>query len=170
MTETVRTDFLAILKILTAHRVDFIVVGGVCAVLQGAPVTTFDLDIVHSRDSGNVDRLLGALEALAAHYRLQPERRMQPQASHLLSEGHQLLMTRFGPLDVLGAIGNGHDYPKLLDHSTEMDIGTGPAVRTLQLKTLIEIKEETAGEKDKAVLPVLRRTLEERSKPKKSAC
>jgi hypothetical protein len=42
-------DFLEILKILVSNEVDFIVIGGVCAVLHGAPVTTFDLDLVHSR-------------------------------------------------------------------------------------------------------------------------
>ncbi len=37
-------DFLEILKILSKHKVDFIVVGGVCAAIHGAPVTTFDLE------------------------------------------------------------------------------------------------------------------------------
>jgi len=41
--------------------VDFIIVGGVSAVLQGAPVTTFDLDLVHSREAENITRLLSAL-------------------------------------------------------------------------------------------------------------
>lgn len=35
---------------LAGHGVDFIVVGGVAAVLGGAPISTFDLDIVHARD------------------------------------------------------------------------------------------------------------------------
>ena len=43
-----KPDSLAILKILAIHRVDFIVVGGISGVLQGAPIATFDLDIVHS--------------------------------------------------------------------------------------------------------------------------
>ena len=37
-------DIEAILRALAGHGVDFIVVGGVCAVLHGAPVATFDLD------------------------------------------------------------------------------------------------------------------------------
>ena len=32
----------------------FILVGGLAAVLNGAPVNTFDVDIVHSRDTANV--------------------------------------------------------------------------------------------------------------------
>jgi hypothetical protein len=42
------TDFLAVIRALGEHRVDFIVVGGVAAVLAGAPISTFDLDLVHS--------------------------------------------------------------------------------------------------------------------------
>ena len=36
--------------------------------------------------------------------------------------------------------------------------------RVLSLETLVKTKEETGQEKDKAVLPVLRRVLEERAK------
>jgi hypothetical protein len=46
-------DFLALLRILVAHGVDFIIVGGVSAVLQGAPISTFDLDLVLSRAPDN---------------------------------------------------------------------------------------------------------------------
>ncbi|MEZ4293931.1 MAG: hypothetical protein R3B70_03060 [Polyangiaceae bacterium] len=37
--------------------VELVVVGGTAAVLQGAPVVTFDLDIVHRRTPENVSRL-----------------------------------------------------------------------------------------------------------------
>jgi hypothetical protein len=47
-----------------------------------------------------------------------------------------------------------------------MDVGEGILVRVLDLETLIAIKEELGGEKDRAVLPVLRRTLEEKRKPR----
>jgi hypothetical protein len=48
-------DFLAILRTLSDYKVDFIVVGGVCAVLHGAPLATFDLDVVHCRSADNLD-------------------------------------------------------------------------------------------------------------------
>lgn len=159
-----RVDFLAILQRLREHDVDFIVVGGVCAILQGAPITTFDLDLVHSRESQNLDRLLAALERLDAHYREPAARGVKPDRSHLSSPDHQLLMTCFGPLDLLGVIGSGDDYPKLLSQSCEMEISNKLKVRVLTLSALIKTKEETGGEKDRAVLPTLRRTLEEKSK------
>src|ERR1700735_1075779 len=97
-----RPDYIAILRVLLEHRVDFIVVGGVGAVLQGAPIMTFDLDIVHSTEATNIERLAAALESRDACYRMQPERKIKPRASHLASPGYPLLMTRLGPLDVLG--------------------------------------------------------------------
>ena len=158
------TDFLAVIRTLNEHGVDFIVVGGVAAVLEGAPISTFDLDVVHSREVENVQRLLKALAAMDAHYRLQPERRIRPQASHLLSAGHQLLATIHGPLDLLGTIGRSHGYEELLEHVNEMKAGTSLPIRVLKLAKLIEVKSETAGEKDLATLPILRKTLEEKGR------
>ena len=156
-----RPDYIAILHALVEHKVDFVVVGGVGAVLQGAPIMTFDLDIVHSTEAGNIERLMAALESLDAMYRMQPERKIRPQASHLLS-AHQLLITRHGPLDVLGAIGAGHTYGELIQEAIAIEIADGVAVPVLELSALVTIKEETAGEKDQAVLPILRQTLRER--------
>jgi len=157
-----KPDYVAILLVLVEHRVDFVVVGGVGAVLQGAPIMTFDLDIVHSTEAANIERLAAALESLDAYYRMQPELKIKPQASHLASPGHQLLMTRHGPLDLLGVIGLGHAYGELIQKAIAVKIIAGVSVPVLELSSLITIKEETAGEKDRAVLPILRQTLRER--------
>ena len=101
-----------------------------------------DLDVVHSRDETNIGRLLAVLEELDAVYRIQPERRIRPNASHLTSTGHHNLFTRFGWLDLLGAIGRNLSYEDLLPHSAEMDVDDGILVRVLDLETLIAIKEE----------------------------
>jgi len=154
---------LEILKVLTRHRVDFIVVGGVSAVLHGAPVTTFDLDVVHARNPENIARLSTALEELEAVYRVQPERQLRPDESHLASPGHQLLLTKFGPLDVLGMIGKSRTWEDLRGHARNMEIEPGMMLRVLDLETLIAVKEELGFPKDVAVLPVLRQALKERS-------
>lgn len=156
-------DFFALLRTLMVHRVDFIVVGGVCAVLHGAPVTTFDLDLVHVRSDANVEKLLLALDDLKAIFREQPSRRLSPAGSHLLSSGHQLLLTRYGPLDLLGTIGPGLGYEELLPHTAEFAVDD-LTIRVLDLETLIAVKEHTGREKDHAILPVLRRTLDQQKK------
>lgn len=139
----------------------FIVVGGVSAVLQGAPVATFDLAVVHSRTAQNVDRLIRALEQLDACYRVQPERRLRPNATHLTSPGHQLPLTRCGPLDLLGAIGDSFSYDDLISNTEVMQISGFP-VRVLSLEASIRIKEALGDEKDHATLPALRRALEQK--------
>lgn len=70
-------------------------------------------------------------------------------------------MTCFGPLDLLGTIGAGRDYASLLPFSEEMEIGH-MRLKVLSLEKLIEVKEETGLEKDKAILPLLRQTLLEK--------
>ena len=149
-------DFLAILKTLNDYDVDFIVVGGICAVLLGAPIATFDVDIVHCREKENLDRLEQALAALRAHYREHADKDFRPNAEALATAGHHLLMTAHGPLDVLGAIGKGEDYASPLPHAQQIIPGPETKVRILDLKTLIRVKETTARDKDQAVLATLR--------------
>jgi hypothetical protein len=45
-----------------------------------------------------------------------------------------------------------------------MEIGEGVRVRGLDLHTIIAVKESLGAEKDLAVLPLLRRTLQERQR------
>jgi hypothetical protein len=77
-----------------------------------------------------------------------------------MSTGHQNLITKYGPLDLLGSVGKGMGYEELLPHSTAMLISADKSVRVLNLETLIELKEQLGGEKDRAMLPLLRRTRE----------
>jgi hypothetical protein len=157
-------DFYRILETLSRHDVEFILVGGVCAVLHGAPVSTFDIDLVHARTGENISNLLAALKELDTRFRDPAGRELRVQASHLASAGHQLLMTTAGPLDLLGEIGDGLGYEELLPNSSVLELREGLTIRLLDLETLIETKQSVGHEKDLAVLPILRRTLEERGK------
>jgi hypothetical protein len=157
-------NFQIILQTLTTHQVQFIIVGGVCGRLHGAPLITEDIDIVHSRDPENLTRLLAALQSLDAIYRAQGRRILRPRLAFLEADGPNLLMTSAGPLDVLGTIGQEQDYQALLPHTVEINMADNLKVRILDLPTLITIKEEAGREKDKAVLPILRRTLEEQGR------
>ena len=155
MAESV-ADFSAILKVLARHEVEFIVVGGVCAVLLGAPVATFDLDIVHLRTQVNLDRLTGALAELDAHYREHLPRHVSPAREALAESGHHLLVTRFGPLDVLGSIGEDDDYPSLVRRSEAVHVDRNVSARILDLDALIEVKQRSARAKDSYMLEILR--------------
>ena len=73
-------------------------------------------------------------------------------------------MTRCGPLDLLGVVGKGRGFNELASRTISVEVAEGICLRVLELAALVEIKEELGREKDLAVLPVLRRTLEERRK------
>jgi hypothetical protein len=147
---------------VTTHGRFWVTAEGLAAVLQGVPVSTFDVDIVHSREALNIHRLLAVLETLDAIFRMQPDRRLKPNASHLSGEGHVNLVTRLGSLDVLCTIGQGLSYEQLLPYSETMNLENGLEIRVLGLEKLIELKEQLGGEKDLAMLPLLRRALEEK--------
>lgn len=148
------TDFEELLLLLARHGVEFVIVGGVAAVLHGAPVTTRDLDIVHARSPENIARLLVGLRDLEAIYRHDP-RRLQPRESHLSSPGHQLLETRLGDLDLLGSLGPGADYGELVRDALDVDLGAAQ-VKLISLDRLIAVKEKLGRAKDLLMLVQLR--------------
>lgn len=160
---SVTPNFEQILRTLHDRGVDFIIVGGVSGVLHGAPYTTQDIDVVHSRTPENVERVLAALAELDALYRDIAGRKLRPNATHLVTPGHQLLDTRFGRLDLLGSLGDGRGYHELLDVSEEMQVA-GMRLRVLKLDELIEVKRQAGRDKDKLVLSILEHTLRERDR------
>jgi predicted nucleotidyltransferase len=155
---------IAPLRDLCRREVRFVVVGGLAAILHGVAVQTLDVDLVYSRKPENVHRLLDFLRDVDAIFRIQPERRLRPNESHLAGGGHLNLLTRYGPFDLLGTIGNHLGYADLLPHSNEMDIGEGIHIQVLDLETIIAIKEQLASEKDLAALPGLYQALRKEKK------
>jgi hypothetical protein len=147
-----------VLEGLLEAGVDFILVGGLAAVVQGAPVTTIDVDIVHSQSPQNIARLLAFLRSVDAVQRRLDDKLIEPKGRDLSGKGHVLLTTRSGPLDVLAVIEGGRSYEDLLEHTVEIDF-RGHTLRVLDLKTLIELKKTSTDPKDKQRLPVLKETL-----------
>jgi hypothetical protein len=64
------TKLIATLRSLHAGKVEFVLVGGLAAVLHGAPIQTYDVDLVYSLEAAGVDRLLVVLESMDAIFRL----------------------------------------------------------------------------------------------------
>jgi hypothetical protein len=158
-----RVRFVETLQALVRSEVQFIVVGMAAGVLQGVPLTTLDIDIVHRRTPENVANLLAVLSELQAIYRNDP-RNLSPTASHLLGPGHQLLTTVNGDLDCLGSVDGDKDYDALLEFSRELRIGERAVVRVLELTTLLEVKRRAGRPKDLAVIPFLEATIDELAK------
>jgi len=127
-------------------------------VIQGAPITTMDVDVVHSQSPENIVRLLAFLKSIGAVHRRLDDKLIEPKERDLTGKGHVLLTTRIGPLDVLAVIEGGRSYEDLLGHTVEIDF-RGHRLKVLDLKTLIELKKDSTDPKDKQRLPVLKETL-----------
>ncbi len=156
--KTLNVSLGEILEGLLEAGVDFVLVGGLAAVIQGAPVTTMDVDVVHSRSQENTAKLFAFLRSIDAVYRRLDDRLIAPKKEDLLRKGHLLLKTRLGPLDVLAVIEGERSYEDLLDQSLKIDF-RGYSLRVLNLKTLIELKKTSKDPKDKQRIPVLEETL-----------
>lgn len=149
-----------LVRLLVESDVDFVIVGGTAAVLRGAPIQTFDLDIVHRRSEANVRRLLEVLASIDAHARARPTPKVAPTEAHLMGDGHVLLSTELGPLDVLCTLEQGVAYEEIIADSPELDIA-GMRVPVLSLERLIRSKRAAGRPKDLAVIPILEATLKE---------
>lgn len=153
-----RLSFIEMLEVLTRHRVDFIVVGGIAAILEGVPISTLDLDIVHPRALANNQRLLAALRELNARYKDPAGRLLLPDSSRLETLKTHLLLTDLGPLDVLTKVGKDLTYSDLLDRTNGHEIESFQ-VRALDLRMIIETKEYANRPKDQIALIYLREAL-----------
>jgi len=147
------SSFGRILEVLTRHRVDFVVVGGVAAVLHGAPVTTFDLDTLIRVEDRNADRLLDALHELDARFRGHSPT-LRPTKRDVLAGGHLLLLSDAGPLDILGFIGMNSRYEDLRQEVVRLTI-EDREVEVLGLDELIRQKKALGRAKDEAAVRLL---------------
>lgn len=151
--------FVGILKVLSAHGVEYILVGGMAAILEGAPISTLVLDIVFLKTDENLKRLLGALQELDARYLDPAGRHLTPDATKMATLHMHQLVTSMGPMDAMVTIGSGLSYADLVDDTKISEIG-GFEVRVLGLTSIILSKEQANRDKDRATSPILRRTLQ----------
>lgn len=148
------------LAVLARHEVEFLVVGGIAAVLHGSPLTTQDLDIVYSTSGENRRRLLEALEEMDASYADPAGRTIRPDLERLGSLRVHLLETRLGRVDLMRTIGRDLGFDDLIGRTLEMEVGAF-SVPVLDLEAIIETKEHADRPKDRYQLPFLRQLLEE---------
>ena len=159
-----KEDLSEILRARVEGEVEFILVGGMAAVLHGAPVTTLDLDIVHSRTEDNISRLMAVLTNLDTRYRGQPKDRvLRPEASALAGNGHHNLATAHGPLDLLCELDEGVGYDELLPDSERFEDGE-IGILVISLARLVELKTATMRPKDRVMLPILLMLLKQKDK------
>ncbi|MBW1702942.1 MAG: hypothetical protein JRJ69_16485 [Deltaproteobacteria bacterium] len=156
--KTENAGLSAILEGLINAGIEFILVGGLAAVVQGSPITTMDVDIVHRQTSENIAKLLDFLKSIDAYHRRLDDKIIEPAAEHISGRGHALFTTRFGPLDVLAIIEEGQSYEDLIDYTVEIEL-RGHTIRVLDLEMLVKLKKSSKDPKENQRLPILEETL-----------
>jgi len=155
------TDFKALLRLLTENQVDFIIVGGAAATAHGSARLTFDLDIVYSRDSENIVRIVNALRPIQPYLRGAPPGLPFDWSTETVKKGLNFtLVTTLGPLDLLGEIAGGGSYQQLIGETIEVEIA-GVECRCLNLERLIKVKRAAGRPKDLEVIAELEQILDE---------
>ncbi|MFT4136124.1 hypothetical protein [Microbacterium sp.] len=154
-------DPLPILKVLAAHRVRFVVIGGYAAFLQHAPFLTNDVDITPDQSAANLERLSAALTELDARIRTQSDPEGLPfnhNAASLAGVRVWNLTTPHGDLDISFVPNGTTGYDDLAADATDATIH-GVTIQVASLADIIRSKQAANRPKDQRVLPTLREIL-----------
>jgi hypothetical protein len=148
---------------LDRHGVQYVLVGGLAAVLHGSPLPTVDAGICPSRTSDNLTRLAAALDELDARIRTPDaaEGMKFPREAAFLARMDLLnLVTRAGDLDLAFRPAGTAGFDDLVAHAIRMQI-RGTTVAVAALEDVIRSKEAANRPKDRRSLPMLRQLLDE---------
>ena len=159
-------DAEQILQALAARQVDYILIGGYAALLQGSPFPTDDIDITPNPDRANLDRLSDALRDLGATIYASEEEEEPLPFSHTgasLADGSVWsLATRHGILDLSMRPTGTDGYHDLARDADLKTVYGGLVVKVAALADIIRSKQAANRLKDQRVLPLLREMLARR--------
>jgi hypothetical protein len=154
-----------LLSILRNNDVDFILIGGMAAVLHGDVGVTVDVDIVPEKTEGNLERLALALRELQSRIRTEGE----PDGlafdcsaaffKNLPEDSFVSLTTSAGDLGVTFRPAGTSGYPDLADLAVRVETAEHVEILVASLADVIRSKEAADREKDRQALPRLRRLL-----------
>lgn len=153
-----------ICAVLIEEGVEFVLVGGLAAVLHGSPLPTVDIDVVPSRSAENLERLARALKRLDAKLRTEAGPVDAPiDAAFLKAMPVMLnLVTAFGDLDLTyEPSGPRGDFVQWNEEASDMTIGDEIAIRVASLEAVIDSKRAADRPKDHRALPYLESLLDE---------
>jgi hypothetical protein len=146
-----------IIATLAEHRVAYVMIGGLAAVLHGSPTVTTDADICPDRSQRNLERLANALRDMHARVRTdaEPEELDFACDPGFLSRMKMVnLTTDFGDFDLSFEPAGFSGYGELAEHAVDVAVG-GAVAKVAALADVIRSKETANRDKDRATLPIL---------------
>jgi hypothetical protein len=140
---------------LTARGIDFVVIGGIAAILHGSAQATYDLDICYATDPGNLEILGDLLVELGARLKGVADTVPFVPDAPTLRRGEMLtLVTPAGELDVLARPAGSRGYEALRRNADRFDLD-GTAVLVASIDDLIAMKLAAGRKKDLAAVEEL---------------
>ena len=153
-----------LLRLLSEHDVQCVIIGGMAGTIHGSPHVTFDLDITPSRDTENLVKLARLLVAIDARIRTEGVLGGLPfdRSAEFLANIELLnLSSKFGDLDIAFLPAGTDGYPDLVRSAVVVEID-GISATVAALEDVIRSKEAANRDKDRVVLPSLRAILTQR--------
>jgi hypothetical protein len=152
-----------IFEVLARHEVDYVLIGGLAAVLHGSTAMTNDADIVPSKGEANLKRLSEALADLKARLRVESDPngiKFDPHPALIGSMAMLSVITKGGDLNLTFTPSGLEGYEAVLANSVALELD-GQVVRVASLDDIIRSKTAADRPKDHATLPILRALKEE---------
>lgn len=147
-------------RVLAHHRLEAVVIGNAAAALQGSPVTTMDIDFMFRKTPTNLRKLKAMAQELEA---------MVLRPYYPASQLYRVVRDRDGlQLDFMAKVDGVRSFEALRARATPVSFGPH-ILLVASLRDIIRSKERAGRPQDLAVLPVLRRTLDEQKARKADA-
>jgi predicted nucleotidyltransferase len=134
---------------------DAVLIGNAAAALQGAPVTTVDFDFMFRKTSRNMQKIRALADGLGATI-VRPHYPAADLYRVIRDDGLQV--------DFMAAIHGVRSFESLRDRAETIDLG-GTSITVASLRDIIKSKRSAGRARDRAVLDVLEKALEEKERP-----
>ena len=142
-------------RILDAHGVQYVVIGGLAASLLGSTSVTDDTDICYERSEDNLERLASALLDMNARLRGVTDDVPFILDAKTLKAGHNFTFaTEFGSLDCLGKPAGVEGYDELVRNAVWKQVH-GMRVPVCSLRDLMTMKRAAGRPVDLRELEIL---------------
>ena len=129
-----------LLRRLKDADVDFLIVGGVAAIVHGSARVTEDLDVFAPLDQSLAVRIIQVFQDVRPRWRMRPDFPIiTPDSPHLVNIKNMYLRTDIGQLDVLGELPGVGTFDKLLPRATDVPFG-GIVCPVIDLESLLKAK------------------------------
>jgi hypothetical protein len=156
--------FERIAETLNRHKVKYVVIGGLAALLQGVPLTrTADIDVTPAPDPANKKRLAAALRKLDAKLRapgLAEQMKIPLDERTFTGMTTMTFVTRFGPLDVSFVPDGTNGYDDLVRNARVLE-REGVRIPVASISDITRSKRAAGREKDAEHMTILMEHLDE---------